>query len=599
MRPLRMLWHLLDARQRRRLVVLQFVAAFMALSTLIGVASLMPFLAVVADPAQIAHYPPLAWLQRSSGFDERGMGLALGTGFVLAVLLSNAVNMLGTLAITRFALQIGDGFHAALLAEYLRRDHAFHLQAGNARLFNRVIFMTNRIAQGILESGLLLVASAAVAVLIMVSIVWVNPWVALIAVLWLGGGYVALYGASRRRLLHLGVEESALIDARTQIAGDALGAVRDIKLYGLESDFASRLERACRAISRIAVVSQSVSHTPRYAMECLTVAGLVGAALFLSHGDGTLAWVAPLSFLGFAAYRLLPAVQQVFVSLVRIRANSALFSEVVDDLASAVARPREIGAAAMTPLVPRRQIALDRISFRFDAHGHQPLREVSAVIPAGSMVGITGANGSGKSTLLDVLMALHRPVEGRLLVDDVEIGAHNRAAWQRSVSVVPQAIYLLNATLAENIAFGSLREEIDAGRLDEAARRARLTSLLETLPRGFDEIIGNGGRELSGGERQRVAIARALYRDCAVLLLDEATSSLDALTEHEILELLRGLRASRTIIFVAHRMNTLRECDLILELDAGTITHAGSFDELVGRSSNFRRMAAGSGAAKH
>jgi HlyD family secretion protein len=283
---------------------------------------------------------------------------------------------------------------------------------------------------------------------------------------------------------------------------------------------------------------------------------------------------------------------------VRIRANRALFEEVAPDLASALALPCEVAAPPATMLVPRRDIVLENVSFGFEA-GRGVLRDVSAVIPVGAMVGVAGANGSGKSTLLDLLMALHRPDRGCLRVDGVEIAAHNRAAWQRAVSFVPQSIYLLNASLAENIAFGVARAHIDPRRLHAAALQARLLPLVESLPRGFDEPVGNGGRELSGGERQRVAIARALYRDSAVLFMDEATSALDGLTEQEIVDLLRGLRGTRTVVFVAHRLNTLRECDRIFELQAGSLAGAGSFAELMVRSKIFRQMAAGYGAARH
>ena len=597
MNSLRAIWRLLDPGRQRQFALLQLLVLLSALSTLCGIASLVPFLLVAADPSQIEAAPLLSWLRHALPFDSnRAFVLALGAGFVLAVLLSNAVSLISTLAISRFALRVGDDFHAALLDEYLRRDYLFHARVGSGNLFNRVIFATNRAAGGIFESGMFVIANAATVTLIVGSIIVVNPLVALVAVAWLSASYLLLYAAARRRLLRNGLEEAGFIATRARIASESLAAVKEIQLLRTQSEFSGAFAKACRSISRITLSSQAIGQTPKHALECITVAGLVGATLVASRQENVGSWLAQLSFLGFAAYRLLPAVQQIFVSVVRIRANRALFEEIAEDLARAVHRRRHSDAESehtCDAIVPRREIELEAVSFGFDAGSASTLRDISLRIPAGALVGIAGPNGAGKTTMIDVLMGFLPPACGRLLIDGVRIDKHNVSAWQRSLAYVPQSVQLLNATLAENVAFGVSPAQVDQGRLREALRRAQLDGLVGGFAGGVHELIGSGGRLLSGGERQRVGIARALYRDAPVLVMDEATSSLDGLSEHEIVDVLRGLRGGgRTVLFVAHRLHSLRECDVIFEMEAGRVACSGTYSELMGRSANFRRNAA-------
>ncbi len=597
MNSLLAIWRLLDQGRQRQFALLQLLVLLSAFSTLCGIASLVPFLLVATDPSQIAATPLLAWLRQALPLDsDRAFVLALGAGFVLAVLLSNALSLISTLSISRFALRVGDDFHAALLDEYLRRDCLFHVRVGSGTLFNRVIFATNRAAGGILESGMFVIANAATVTLIVGSIVVVNPLVALVAVAWLSGSYLLLYSGARRRLHRNGIEEAGFIATRARIASESLAAVKEIQVLRKQAEFSGAFAKACRSISSITLSSQAIGQTPKHLLECITVAGLVGATLVASGKGNAGSWVAHLSFLGFAAYRLLPAVQQIFVSVVRIRANRALFEEIAEDLSGAMRRRAycHVESEHTGPaIVPRRDIQLDAVSFGFDAGSPSTVREISLRIPAGALVGISGSNGAGKTTLIDIVMGFLPPAHGRLLVDGVHIDKHNLDSWQRSLAYVPQSVQLLNATLAENVAFGVPPAQVDPVRLREALRRAQLDGLVDRFAGGVQELIGSGGRVLSGGERQRVGIARALYRDSPVLVMDEATSSLDGLSEREIVEVLRGLRGGgRTVLFVAHRLHSLRECDLIFEMEAGRVVCSGTYPELIGLSANFRQTVA-------
>jgi ABC-type bacteriocin/lantibiotic exporter with double-glycine peptidase domain len=286
-----------------------------------------------------------------------------------------------------------------------------------------------------------------------------------------------------------------------------------------------------------------------------------------------------MSFVGFAAYRLLPALQQVFSSMVRMRADQPSFAHVIADLNRPAPVPQvEVGAAPMLAWRgrPVQELRLRDVSFRYTAERHFAVKRVSLVIPAGSIVGLMGANGSGKSTLVDLVSGLLIPESGSIEIDGVPLDEGNIATWQSNIAYVPQNSVLLDASAAENIALGVEPALIEHRRVEAAARLARLDRCLEALPGGYRERLGERGCRLSGGQRQRLSIARALYRDASVLILDEATSALDAVAEAEIIDALCTLVPRRTVFLISHRLSSLRHCDLLFELDAGAVVRSES-----------------------
>ena len=566
------LWRLLDLRERRRAIGMLALGLLMALSAFVGIASLAPFLLVLADPAALKRFSSLALLREWLGpATDREFALLLGLGFIGVFTLTNAINLAGALAMQRFSLRVGDRLHGSLLNEYLCRDYRFHARVGVQYLFDRVVFWVNRITCGVLDSMMLLVTNALALLVLLVSIVLVNPWLAMWAFAWLGAGYALLFSTLRRRLVRIGAEEASLIAARTRLAMDGLSGIKEVLLLGRQAHFVESFSRSCGGISRLMLRTQAFSLSPRRAVEAMTVTGLVGATLYVSATNAPGVWFAQMTFLGFATYRLLPSCQQIFASLVRIRANRRYFDEVVADLdRGSAAALLQVDRQGRPAIVPMESIELERISFRYASGAAPALRDMSLRIPVGSIVGLAGVNGCGKTTVMDVLAGLLAPDSGHVLIDGAVLGEDQRHAWRRSVAYVPQQMYLFEATVAENIAFGS-PGPIDRARVGEAAQLARLDRFLDRLSRGLDERIGGGARGLSGGERQRLAIARALYRDAPVLLLDEFTSALDGPAEREILELLQEFRGRRTIVMAAHGAQALRACDFIYEFEEGAV----------------------------
>ncbi len=593
------LWRLLDARQKRGFCVAQILALAMAASTFAGIAAVVPFFAVLGDRRLIARSAPLSWLYQHLGFTDQGKFLAaLGAGLVLAILLANAINLAGSLLLNRFAYRIGDHFCVRLFDEYLHRSHQFHLRSNTATLFNNVIWEVMRGTTGMLQSYLLLSTNVATSALIIAAIVIIHPVVGLIAVAVLGGSYGTVYALARQRLLRNGVVESEHTEERTKIANEAFGSIRELIVVSGQAFFRSKFTASCSAISRAALNTNTIAQSPRYILDFLVAVALVcGALLSIDRGTSAGVWLPQLSFLGFATYRLLPALQQIFNGAVKIRGDRAAFNRIAADLHSAISRPEVAQNPGRWQGRPHSQIELRGVSFQYSADRPPAVRDVHLAIPAGATVGLVGPSGSGKTTLVELILGLLPPTAGEIRVDGMPLNAENSVDWHGTVAYVPQRSFLFDSSLAENVAMATEVERIDPQRLQHALRLAQLEAFVATLPRGAREIVGEHGVRLSGGQRQRLGIARALYRRASVLILDEPTSSLDGLTESEFMTTLEALRGEGcTIIVVAHRPGAVRRCDLICELGEGAVAAWGSYDELMSRSERFSRLLHGEDA---
>jgi len=587
------IWSVLTARQRRWALGAQLLSIVMALSTVAGIASIAPFFSVLGNP-HLVDEPGIFRDLYAWGFaSHRSFTLALGLAFVSLVLLANLINLVGSVILIRIALWIGTDLQSVLFAEYLHRPYLFHARTSSAVVFNNVIHETTRATNHLLQNAFALVTSLVTAALIIVSVMLLNPLVAGIMIAALAGGYALIYLAVRNRLLRAGEIQSRYFIEQTQVVNESLAAVKEILVRRTQALFRRRFERAGGAFARAAAHTQLIAQSPRYLMECVAVIGLVGAALAAGGSDDGLSpWLGKLTFLGFAAYRLLPTLQQAFMSIVKIRADRAGFALIAPDLRLGRMRrdpnrqpdPRWRGS-------PRSEIRLRQVSFRYEPGQSLSVDGATLCIPAGAAVGLIGANGSGKTTLVDLIAGLLAPESGSIEVDGVVLEEDNRAGWQSRIAYVPQAVCLLDSSIAENIALGTPPSEIDRSRLIAAAELAQLDAWVATLPAGYEHQVGERGVRSSGGQRQRVGIARALYTDAAVLILDEATNALDGLTEQELVSTIANLRGRRTIVLIAHRLSTLRGCDLIFEIERGRVVGGGTYDELLAKSASFRRLA--------
>jgi ATP-binding cassette, subfamily B, bacterial PglK len=589
------IWSLLDRKQRRQLLLLQALAMAMGVFTLLGIASAVPFFAALGDPGLVEHHAGLSWLYGKLGLhDRRNFISILGVGFLCIVLLSNAANLVGALAMNRFAHRVGNDLAVMLFDDYLHREYLFHVSTNSATLLNNVVWEASRGITGVLQSLGILSTNVVTSTVIIVSVLLLNPLIAAGLAAVLGGSYAAIFLLLRRRLLHNGLQESRHTEERTRIANESFRAIKEITLVQGEDLFRGRFERSCRAISRTAANTQAIAQSPRYILESMAIGGLVVVALLLiSPNAQNSAWLAQLAFLGFAAYRLLPALQQVFHSLVKIRADRVAFDRIARDLhhARSLRERSRLVANSFWEGRPHHDIRLNAVSFRYLADRLPAIQESTLRISAGSSVCFVGPNGSGKTTLAHLILGLLTPSSGTIEVDGVAIDGANRRDWQSSIAFVPQDIFLLDSSVTANIAFGIAPDKVNAERLRWAASTAHVDRFISALPRGYDETLGENGVHLSGGQRQRIGIARALYRNASLLVMDEATNALDGPTEREIMAMLGEFRGRVTTILIAHRLSTARQCDLIVALENGRITDTGTYDELLRRCEQFRQMA--------
>jgi ATP-binding cassette, subfamily B, bacterial PglK len=595
----REIWDILTPPQRRGVIAMQLVSLVMAFSTVSGIAAIAPFFAVLGDPGLIERHALLHSLYVHGGFASTSSFIAaLGVGFIVVILAANLINALGVAAMNRLLLRIGSELRTSLFGEYLARPYAFHTATNSATLFNNIIHETTRIIHGVLQHAFVLMTSLVTAGFIVLSILLMRPVVAVATVGGLAGGYLLIYLMVRSRLLRSGQIESRFAREEAQIVNESLGGIKEIIILQAQGFFRGEFERANYGFLRAVAHSHLVAQSPRHIMECVAAAGLVGLALALSGREGGIGpWLGSLTFLGFAAYRLLPTLQQAFAAIVRIRADRGALALLASDLRRAQAAQRTSPGADPTRTDtawierPQRAIQLQDVWYRYAPDRSWALREVSLQIPCRAAVGIVGANGAGKSTLVDLVAGLLTPTAGTVEVDGCPLNDSNRAVWQERIAYVPQSIFLFDSSIAENIAVGMAADVIDEQRLHDAVRLAQLDELVTSLPRGLRQRIGERGVAVSGGQRQRIGIARALYRNASVLLLDEATNALDGLTEQDLVTTLGRLRGRYTILLIAHRMSTVRACDLIFYLDEGRIIGSGTYEGLLQNSEGFRRMA--------
>jgi ABC-type multidrug transport system fused ATPase/permease subunit len=586
---------LLQRRARRRFFALCGIAAVAGMLEMVAVAAIMPFLAMLASPELASSEPRLARLLDLLGGEGRARSVAyLGAAVLVILVVANAFSSLATWLLLRFANRQGHALSVRLLASYLCKPYVFHLDRHTAELQKNVFGEVQRVTVGVLIPAAQIVSKLSAVVFLSALLVLVNAAVALVVAVVLGGAYVALYRFARAALHDAGRISVEAGTQRARHALEALGGAKEIKLLGREAEFLRRFEQPSLAWADAQTTAQALGQLPRYAVETVAFGLILALAVYLlGTGRGTGEALPLLGLYAFAGYRLMPALQQIFAGFATMRASQAALEAVLKDLPPA--EPVTTNHQAAHERI-RLGSAVELVDVRYQYPGESAwaLQPVSLRIPKNASVALVGATGCGKTTLVDLLMGLLRPDGGSLRVDGVEIDDRNVRAWQRSIGHVPQQIFLCDDTIARNIALGLPDDQIDRARVEGAARLARLHDFVAGgLPRGYDTVVGERGVRLSGGQRQRIGIARALYGEPELLVLDEGTSALDNVTENAVLEALQALAGRMTIVMVAHRISSVRGCDLICIMEGGRVVEQGRYEELFGLSQRFRALAAG------
>lgn len=597
-RLLRQLIRLLTPGQRRRFFALQILVVLMAFAEILGVASVGPFIALVSNPALIIQNDLLAHIYAYAGFSTPDdFVFWVGVGVLVILLVSALVSMLTVWQLSLFSNSIGTEMGVRLYRYYMYQDWLFHAAGSSAQLTKQIAAETNRVTNQVLGPLLQTNARVVLTILMLTGLFVFNPVVTVVAVLIFSLAYILLYKVVRSRLAQNGKRISEATTSRYKLMAEGFGGIKDLLILGRQKDFLDRFDASSRRLALSQATNQSLAQAPRYFMELVAYSTIVFFVLYLQKSyEGDLRQILPiLAVYALAGFKLLPACQGIYTNIAAIKGGMAAFEAVRGDLERSarmeVANDARNMGNSGERLGLKQGIELSNITFTYPGKPVPALSALNLYIPGNKTIGVVGASGSGKSTIIDMLLGLIQPDSGQVLVDGRLLDSMSLRAWQDNLGFVPQSIFLSDASILENVAFGLAKDLIDVERVRQAISMAHLDDFVASLPDGLDTRIGERGVQLSGGQRQRIGIARALYQNAGVLIFDEATSALDGITEKLIMDAIHDFSGTKTVVVVAHRLKTVEKCDIIYFIDHGQVVDTGTFDDLKSKNPTFRKMA--------
>lgn len=558
------IWALFLPSEKRRALLMLGLVTLMAAAETLGVLSIMPFLSVLARPGIVNEHPVLRTIYQNSGSESiRDFLVILGLATMVVVVISSALKTVTLHVVNRFVHFQRHSLSSRLLSRYLHQPYEFFLSRNPSELSKNILSEVDQLTFELLQPLSMLIAQGTIVLAVSLVVFIYDPMMAILIMLALGLLYGGIYLLARTRLARIGALRTAANTARYKSCNEALGGIKDVKVTGASSVYLGMFSRSSREFSRHSATAETLSQSPLYIVEAVGYSGLIMISLALLTRSQDIALVLPaLGLYGFSAYRLLPAVQIMYRGFARLRFSTAVLDGVHHDL-SLPARTEQTGGG---PIVPQREIRLQNVWYAYPSAPDNPvLNDLTLVIPAKTIVGIVGKSGTGKSTIMDLILGLLHPQSGSVRVDDIDLTPKNTHQWQLSIGYVPQHIYLADTSVAENIAFGVPKQNIDMRAVERAARTAQIHDfIVNELPYGYLTPLGDRGTRLSGGQRQRVGIARALYRDPPVLLFDEATSALDRDTEEAVNRALKNVTGKKTIVIISHKETSLVHCHKVI-----------------------------------
>ncbi|HVS54023.1 MAG TPA: ABC transporter ATP-binding protein [Opitutaceae bacterium] len=549
--------------------MLLVVMFFAGVAELVSLGTLGPFLAILANPNLLmenAHAVPYARLLHVGSV--RDARLSLTVIFICAAVLSGAVRILMSSLTARLMRDIGHHLNMEFFSRTLLTDYVGHIERNSSEAIGAL----SKIDQVVfcLYNILILVGSLMIGTFIFCALMLVSPLVAAGVMFICGAIYGGVTTVARKKLARNSEIVAAGLSKRVQVLQESLGGIRDIILDGSHSFFIGRFREVDSEMRRAQASTNIIGPAPRLVIEttALTLVAVLAYNL-LTTPESLAAGIPTIGTLVLGGQRLIPLFQQGYQSWVVGASGAHVLSDLLKVLEGKVESPNPVAAK---PLPFEVAIELRGIGFHYKVGSPWVLRNATVTIKSGERIGIIGTTGSGKSTLTDILMGLLPPVEGAMLIDGRPLRPRDVPAWQQCVAHVPQSIYLADASIAENIAFGTKVEEIDLSRVRSAAERAQIMQFVDGLPQGLSTTVGERGVKLSGGQRQRIGIARALYKEAKLLIFDEATSALDRDTEQSVIEAINRLDKTLTVVIVTHRPAALSGCDKVFRIEGGLVT---------------------------
>lgn len=574
------LWHHISPRRRGQFGLLLALMILASFAEIFSIGAVLPFLGVLTAPDRVFEYPTAQPFIQALGLTTADqLLLPLTLVFGLAALAAGTMRLLLLWASTRLSFAAGVDLSISIYRRTLYQPYAVHVARNSSEVINGISGKANSVIYNVIVPTLTLISSCVMLSAILFALLSVAPLVALAAFGGFGLIYALIVRFTRKRLMldsQLMARESTQVIKSLQ---EGLGGIRDVLIDGSQDAYCEIYRNADHALRRAQGNSFFIGSSPRYGMEALGMLLITALAYVLAHRSAGIANAVPvLGALALGAQRLLPVLQQAYGAWTNIQSGQASLQDTLELLDQPLPDYADQPAAKQLPF--HQQISLKQLSFRYSLQTPWVLKNLDITIAKGSQVGFIGKTGSGKSTLLDIVMGLLQPTEGTLAIDHQPITTSNVRTWQAHIAHVPQAIFLADSTIEENIAFGVPKDQIDHDRVLRAASQAHIADIIDTWPERYQTLVGERGVRLSGGQRQRIGIARALYKEADVIIFDEATSALDNETEQAVMSTIESLSDDLTIMIIAHRLTTLRNCNQIIELGDGEIKRICSYQDI-------------------
>ncbi len=587
------LWPYLRLRRRIQFGLVLGLMLVSACLEVVSLGAVIPFIGILTEPEKVFNYSLVADNAHIVGANvPSDLVLPLTIVFCMLAIIAGGVRLLVLWFNTRLAFTTGAELSSEIYRRTLYQPYQTHIARNSGEVISGIVNKTSAVVHGVLYPLLLLISSFVIMGVILLTLIIVNPMAAMTVIAGFGFVYGVIVWGVRRKLhrnsLRVAKEQTQVIKALQE----GLGGVRDVLLDGSQSVYSKAFESANQPLQHALGNNVFLVASPRFLIEAIGIIAIASLAYSLSLAPGGVVAALPvLAMLVLAAQRLLPVMQQSYASWTTILASSASLVDVLKLLDQPL--PVSLGSNDMdfSGLLLEKEIVFDNVCFSYDGNSPWVINEANFTVPVGSRVALVGATGSGKSTIVDLFMGLLEPTSGHIFLDGNSLSCDLLSAWQKVIAHVPQEIFLADATIAENIAFGVPKKLVDMKQVQLAAERAQLSEFIMGRLGGYESMVGEKGVQLSGGQRQRIGIARALYKNASVLVFDEATSALDNLTEQAVMRAIDTLDRNVTVLVVAHRLSTIEHCDVIIEFDHGKIVAKGNYQQLLECSPSFRRMA--------
>jgi ABC-type bacteriocin/lantibiotic exporter with double-glycine peptidase domain len=587
---------LLSKEDRKSGILVAAVVTILALLEVLGAASIMPLLVLLATPDSITENSVTKvlylYFQKLGveGYNE--FVVTLLALFMIITILIFLMRSFSAYKLSLFIEQTRYSLSSRLLESYLSQNYDYFLSQNSSELSKNLLSEVDQVVGRIIHPIVNMTAQLIVACAILILLIAINPIIAFSTIGLIGALFISAYMIARRPLSRIGQERLINNKLRFIFAGEIFGGIKAIKVMEKEQYSIRQFQHPSYKFSMSNAKQGVISQIPSYLTETIAIGGLIIFIFFnfINESPALFGEIVPiLGLYAFSFYKLKPAANSIFIGFAGIKYASKSVDKLHADLS--IQQPQYSDDLKDTKIVIHNQIELKDVSFCYNGSTNQALSGVNCTIQAGSSVGLVGSTGSGKTTLTCILLGLIAPSDGEILLDEILLDKSNVRAWQRNIGYVPQDIYLIDASVAENIAFGIPKDEIDYSSVERSARAANVADFIENkLNDSYQTIVGDRGVRLSGGEKQRIGIARALYTDPDILILDEATSALDTLTEKKIIEEVSMLSQRKTVIMVAHRLSTVKNCDKIIVLKDGVIETSGTYNELETYENSLKSM---------